>query len=100
MFENSENERFDFYIKVTPKDRGDYGGIKISGLYRSVKDCLYIFKEMKEQILRHVDDVKSVDIVIDDVYGEYKTFESEWEANKYKNSELKDLPKKEINEEE
>jgi len=78
LFENREDERFEFTLEITPRSAGDFGAVSIGGCYRSPSDCISNFTEIKEQIERHVDGVDSVSLIISDVYNEYADF-SEWE---------------------
>lgn len=96
MWDNKDEQRFDFYIKVSPKARGDFGCIRVGGLNRDIKECLSIYEDMKEQIKRHVDNVEDVQIVIEDVYGEFETIEGEYSANRHKNKLLTEFKKRDV----
>lgn len=71
MLDNKENQRFDFQIIITPKSRGDFGCIRIGGLYRSLEECHREARTMIEEVSRHVDGVDNIDYIISDVYQEY-----------------------------
>lgn len=60
-----------FRVIVDPKSLGDFGSIRVSDNFwgktpeQIEKDYLQRCKEIKDQIMRHVDDVHSVDIEYD-----------------------------------
>lgn len=80
MFNNDENQRFNFEVEISPKGKGkgDFGCVRIGGMYRSIEQCIQEAKEMEEQISRHVDGVESFSFKIVDAFGEYKDI-SEWQ---------------------
>lgn len=78
MFNNDEYQRFNFEVEISPKDKGDFGSIRIGGMYRSIEECISDANEMDEQISRHVDCVESFSFKIVDAFGEYKDI-SEWQ---------------------
>lgn len=80
ILNNKENERFDFTLTVNVKSAGDFGAVRIGGVYRSMEDCRYVAEEMIDQIKRHVDNVDSVFYTIQDVWQEYEDV-CDWKYN-------------------
>ena len=78
MFSNDEDQRFNFEVEISPKSAGDFGCVRIGGMYRSIEQCIQEAKEMDEQVSRHVDGVESFSFKIVDAFGEYKDI-SEWQ---------------------
>ena len=78
MFSNDEDQRFNFEVEISPKSAGDFGCVRIGGMYRSIEQCIQEAREMDEQISRHVDGVESFSFKIVDAFGEYKDI-SEWQ---------------------
>lgn len=80
-YDQDQGVCFDFYITLTPKSAGDFGCVSMSGMSRSIKECLRDAQAIEEQIKRHVDEVDSVSITITDESGKFDDI-SEWEAEK------------------
>lgn len=83
LFDNNEDQRFEFTLTITPKSVGDYGAFSIGGRQRSPEECFSLASEMEEQIKRHVDCVDSIEVTVNDVYQEYEDL-SDWYYNQQK----------------
>ena len=53
----------EFHLVVYPKHAGDFGGIFMSGIYRTPGEAEKLAQKMASDIERHVDDVSRVHIV-------------------------------------
>lgn len=54
-----------FYLQIYPRGAGDYGFASISGIEYDQEQAESLFEEMKDQIKRHVDSVRSVHMEFD-----------------------------------
>ena len=80
-YNQEEGVCFDFSITITPKSVGDYGCVRMGGMSRTIKECLYQANEICDEIKRHVDGVDHLEITVQDESGRYADI-TEWEANK------------------
>lgn len=97
MFDNTEEQRFDFEITVVPRSRGDFGSARIGGQYRELKECYSAAQEMMDEIVRHVYGVEYCYYTVQDVYDEYAGLPG-WKVGQLKNKPWenvkKELPEK------
>lgn len=92
MFDNAEDQRFDFTLVINPSSRGDFGAIRIGGLHRSIGECVYDAEQMKQEILRHVDGIESISYTVEDIYSEYEDI-AEWTASNLRTEKWNDVKK-------
>ena len=93
IWDQEENERFDFIIKITPKRNGDFGGIKIGTNGRDLVDCKNEAEEMIEQIMRHIDNIDSVEYEVYDNFNEYEDLNDYQVQKMVRDGSYKDLSK-------
>ena len=89
LFDNNEDQRFEFTLTIYPKSAGNFGCVSIGGMYRSPEECFSLASEMEDQIKQHVDSVDSVDVTVTDIYNEYQDL-SEWNYKQQRQKYAKD----------